>query len=116
MVMKSHLYDVHKLNKGCLYVFSILALTLGREASQGSFSNACVSDFLNIWDGGGANEKKTSESIRDKYQHSFNQWKIGDLGWWFGVRIGVPLSHYPFHKGIPGIQTTNLPLADAWSP
>ena len=26
---------------------------------------------------------------------------------WFRIRIGVPLSNNPFHKGIPGIQTTN---------
>ncbi len=37
--------------------------------------------------------------------------------WWFGIRIGVTLSNNPFHKGIPGIQTTgpqttNAPLAD----
>ena len=25
---------------------------------------------------------------------------------WFGIRIGVPLSNSPFHKGILGIQTT----------
>ena len=33
--------------------------------------------------------------------------KIGDLGWWFGIRIGVPPSKNPFHKGIRGMQTTN---------
>ena len=35
-----------------------------------------------------------------------NQWLIGGLGSWFGI-LGVPLSNNPFHKGIPGIQTTN---------
>ncbi len=33
--------------------------------------------------------------------------QVGGLGWWFGIRIGVPLSNKPFHfRGIPGIQTT----------
>ena len=35
-----------------------------------------------------------------------NQCSIGGLGWWFGI-LGVPLSTNPFHKGIPGIPTTN---------
>ena len=26
---------------------------------------------------------------------------------WFGIRIGIPLTNNPFHKGIPEIQTTN---------
>ena len=37
---------------------------------------------------------------------NFNYWLIGGLGWWFGI-LGLPLSNNPFHKGIPGIQTTN---------
>ena len=28
------------------------------------------------------------------------------LGWWFEI-LRIPLSNNPFHKGIPGIQTTN---------
>ena len=31
---------------------------------------------------------------------------MSGLGWWFGI-AGVPLSNNPFHRGIPGIQTTN---------
>ena len=31
---------------------------------------------------------------------------IGGLGWCFGI-LGVPRSNNPFHKGIPGIQTTS---------
>ena len=31
---------------------------------------------------------------------------------WFGIRIRVPLSNTPFHKGILGIQTTNFPIVD----
>ena len=33
------------------------------------------------------------------------------VNWWFGI-LGVPPSNNLFHKGIPGIQTTNLPLVD----
>ena len=29
---------------------------------------------------------------------------MGGLGWWFGIRIGVPLSDNPFHRGIPGTK------------
>ena len=30
-----------------------------------------------------------------------------DGHWWFGIRNQVTLSNNPFHKGIPGIRTTN---------
>ena len=45
-----------------------------------------------------------------------NRWVQLMGNWWFGIRIGVPLSNNPFHKGIlsgskpPGPKPTNLPL------
>ncbi len=50
-----------------------------------------------------------SESYQDSEPSNHNQLMVN--GWfgarWFGNRIGVPLSNNPFHKGLPGIQTTN---------
>ena len=31
---------------------------------------------------------------------------------WFGIRIVIPPSDNPFHRGIQAIQTTNLPLIE----
>ena len=38
--------------------------------------------------------------------NQLNGYIIVGLGWWFGI-LRVPLSNNPFHRGIPGIQTTN---------
>ena len=41
----------------------------------------------------------------------FVRWLVSTNGkmvvWWFGIRIGMPLSNNPFHMGIAGIQTSN---------
>ena len=39
-----------------------------------------------------------------------SKWWIGGLDWWLGI-LEVSISNN-FHKGIPGIQTTNLLLVD----
>ena len=41
-----------------------------------------------------------------RFLPNINQCLIVGLGWWFGI-LGVPPSSNPFHKGIPGMQTTN---------
>ena len=80
-------------------------------------SNLCppgVSGVLIFWH---------PETPRCKVKIFFGWWMLLQpmvngvvLGWWFGIP-GVPVSNNPFHKGIPGIQTTGPPnhqLTNSW--
>ena len=61
-------------------------------------------------------EKETIHPTNFRAGYSILFWYQLVVNWWFGARwfgiLGVPLSNNLFHKGIPGIETTNLPLVD----
>ena len=72
------------------------------EGPKGSWK-AKVGGRVGVWD---TNPDCCFNNIFSIYCCINYYWLVGGLGWLFGI-LGVPLSNNPFHKGIPGIQTTN---------
>ena len=66
------------------FLFAFLVLLVGGSIWKSAFQQQCMW-LSRLW-----------------FQQMFNWW-FGDR--WFGI-LGVPPSNNPFHKGIPGIQTT----------
>ena len=85
------------------YIFKWSIFHCHLRFREGKFLPALVrSNPLTPWLG----TRACGKTQRTSELNQLNGYIIVGLGWWFGS-LRVPLSNNPFHRGIPGIQTTN---------